>query len=67
LSPKLFGSKIFFNNDCFDAAYCLKWNQMPIATAATNAVLKGNLMPCLRECLREIAFVTKKFITWPFL
>jgi hypothetical protein len=63
LSPKLFGSKIFLNDGCFDATYWLKWNQIPIAIAATNAVLKGNLMPCLRECLREIAFVTKKFIT----
>jgi hypothetical protein len=31
-----------------------------------NAVLTGNFTPCLREWLCEIAFVTKKSITWPF-
>ena len=40
---------------------------MPIATAVIGAVLKRNFIPCLRDCLREIAFVTKKLITWPSL
>jgi hypothetical protein len=38
----------------------------PNAAAAMNAVLTGNFTPCLREWLCEIAFVTKKSITWPF-
>jgi hypothetical protein len=44
----------------------LKQTQIPSADAAMNAVLTRNFTPCLRESRCEIAFVTKKSITWPF-